>query len=134
MTDEGGKRCAHCKTTKPFSEYYKYKRSDDGYHYNCKECCKMQRAKGRVKRRDKRSRVSNRQNYRARTEGADVEGGITIAALYDRDDGRCGICNGRVGSHEASIDHIEPITRGGSHTWDNVQLTHHKCNLRKGSS
>ncbi len=32
-----------------------------------------------------------------------------------------------------SIDHIVPITRGGTHTWDNAQLAHLLCNTRKGN-
>jgi 5-methylcytosine-specific restriction endonuclease McrA len=31
-----------------------------------------------------------------------------------------------------TVDHIIPLARGGSHTWDNVQLAHHLCNSLKG--
>ena len=32
---------------------------------------------------------------------------------------------------EATLDHIVPISKGGSHTWDNVQLLCRECNTAK---
>lgn len=32
------------------------------------------------------------------------------------------------------MDHKKPISKGGSHTWDNIQLAHHVCNSRKGNN
>ena len=29
------------------------------------------------------------------------------------------------------IDHIQPLSKGGSHDIDNLQLMHHVCNLKK---
>ena len=34
----------------------------------------------------------------------------------------------------ASLDHIVPLSRGGTHTLDNVQLAHLACNERKHNS
>jgi 5-methylcytosine-specific restriction endonuclease McrA len=31
------------------------------------------------------------------------------------------------------LDHIHPLARGGSHTMDNLQITHPICNIRKGA-
>lgn len=53
--------------------------------------------------------------------------------LYARDKGVCGICVRAVPFSEASVDHVIPISRGGQHSWDNVRLTHIRCNMRKGS-
>lgn len=33
----------------------------------------------------------------------------------------------------ATVDHILPIVAGGEHVWENVQLAHWSCNLRKGA-
>jgi len=49
------------------------------------------------------------------------------------DKGVCGICVRAVPFSEASVDHVIPISRGGQHSWDNVRLTHIRCNMRKGS-
>jgi len=61
-----------------------------------------------------------------------------IAYLMEADDGICGICNGCVtwtpGPHQPSPDHIVPLARGGTHSLDNLQLSHLSCNLAKGAN
>ena len=37
------------------------------------------------------------------------------------------------GNSYPSIDHIIPVSRGGTHTWDNVQLAHRYCNSIKSN-
>lgn len=65
---------------------------------------------------------------------------ITIAELYERCGGICRLCTEPVDRSirwpdplSASIDHIVPVSRGGTHEWFNVQLTHLRCNMRKGA-
>lgn len=65
---------------------------------------------------------------------------INIYNIYKRDRWKCGICGLRVNTklkhphpYSASLDHIIPLSKGGSHTPDNVQLAHLRCNLSKGS-
>jgi len=58
---------------------------------------------------------------------------ITLAEVFRRDGELCAICKRLVTRDQASIDHINPIKLGGSHTWDNVQLTHLKCNQEKSA-
>ena len=41
------------------------------------------------------------------------------------------IKNGHIGRHYPTLDHIIPLSKGGSHTWDNVQLAHMGCNAGK---
>lgn len=72
------------------------------------------------------------------------------AALAERDT-HCGICGGQLdvdapvfepgGAHRravinpcaATIDHIVPMSAGGSDELDNLQLVHFTCNARKGA-
>ena len=51
--------------------------------------------------------------------------------LYDYDITETGVMI--AGENYPSIDHIIPISKGGSHQWDNVQLAHRSCNRIKGN-
>jgi len=50
-----------------------------------------------------------------------------------RDGFVCGICGSPVDPSDVHIDHITPVSRGGSHLATNLQVAHSKCNLRKGA-
>lgn len=59
-------------------------------------------------------------------------------SIYRRDNWICGICGEPVDPSlkhphfmSASLDHIVPLSKGGSHTRDNAQLAHMICNARK---
>jgi 5-methylcytosine-specific restriction endonuclease McrA len=59
-------------------------------------------------------------------------------AVFERDHWTCGICSMPVmpslkWPHRecASIDHIVPLSKGGSHTYTNVQCAHYGCNSAK---
>lgn len=54
-------------------------------------------------------------------------------AIFERDGWRCHICGRKVSVKDASIDHLVPISRGGSDTADNVSLAHVNCNKRRGA-
>jgi 5-methylcytosine-specific restriction endonuclease McrA len=65
---------------------------------------------------------------------------IPIQSIYRRDAGRCQLCRKPVHKalrypHQgsATLDHIIPITKGGQHTSENVQLAHARCNKSKGN-
>lgn len=47
-------------------------------------------------------------------------------------DGMCGICGLHVGD-VWHLDHIVPLSQGGSHTVSNVQISHPRCNDQKGN-
>ena len=58
---------------------------------------------------------------------------ITRFELMLKDNAVCGICKDKVEISQASIDHIIPISKGGRHVWDNVQLAHFCCNIEKSN-
>jgi 5-methylcytosine-specific restriction endonuclease McrA len=77
------------------------------------------------------------------------DAGITLQKLIKRDDGKCHICGKPVdikdcsrddrgfyitGNNYPTIDHINPLASGGSHTWDNVKLAHLYCNGAKSNN
>jgi len=66
---------------------------------------------------------------------------ISIARLTKRDKGICYLCSEQVDSkthpnHDdyPSIEHVVPVVKGGTHTWDNVKLAHRKCNYIKSDN
>ena len=58
---------------------------------------------------------------------------VALSYLADRDNWTCGICHRRVRPGQESIDHIVPLSKGGSHELSNVQLAHRRCNYQKGN-
>lgn len=68
---------------------------------------------------------------RALKVGAFVEV-VDSMDVYKRDKGVCGICHKKVSPKSAwHIDHVIPLSRGGVHSYANVQLAHARCNLSK---
>ena len=64
--------------------------------------------------------------------------GVTFADLGERDGWTCGICRGPVDRTLAktdpmgpSIDHITPLSEGGTDDWSNLRLTHRDCNTSR---
>ena len=51
--------------------------------------------------------------------------------IYNRDEGRCGICSKRVPFNRMTLDHIIPRSAGGKDTEDNLRLAHMMCNSRR---
>jgi len=49
-----------------------------------------------------------------------------------RDENRCQYCGRRFPSHQLSLDHVIPRSRGGTNTWDNVVCACLHCNVKKG--
>lgn len=74
-----------------------------------------------------------------------IDKDITLAKLYERDKGICYLCGCecdysdfevsndifKVGKTYPSIEHIIPISKGGTHSWDNIKLAHISCNSKK---
>jgi len=74
---------------------------------------------------------------RAHKLGLNSSRDVNLTYLIERDGGRCGLCHKLVrdkkGPMRPSIDHIIPLSRGGTNTLDNVHLAHYRCNLSKGN-
>lgn len=126
------KRCVGCGDYKARAQYYKSSQTEDGLNRYCKTCCKVNRALEAVRKRDKRSKISMRQIHRAQHLGVEYDVTIKLVHVFKRAQGICGICKKWVQPKKASMDHIQPLSKYGTHTYGNIQLTHLICNLRKG--
>lgn len=103
-------------------------------------CSKKCERKEHEKKRGERTH-----RKRARLYGVEYDPSVKLDKVFERDNGICQICgkpcdyedkspNGTVGNNYPSIDHITPMSRGGAHVWENVQLAHMRCNSIKGIS
>lgn len=110
--------------------------------YCSPECERKYRNKIRNSHPDRRKWRTANHRHRARKYGVPYESGITLAKLIKRDGLRCALCGGMCnlndhswseysGATYPSIDHIIPMSKGGGHTWDNVQIAHMLCNSLK---
>jgi 5-methylcytosine-specific restriction endonuclease McrA len=81
-------------------------------------------------------RKERNKRRRARERGASVELFKSIE-IYKRDGWICQLCKKKVNKRftypnpwSASIDHIIPLSKGGGHSRDNVQMAHLICNKK----
>jgi 5-methylcytosine-specific restriction endonuclease McrA len=57
---------------------------------------------------------------------------LTRRNLLLRDGYECQYCGARPGLRGLNVDHVVPRSRGGGDTWDNLVISCHGCNLKKG--
>lgn len=124
------KVCKYCGN--PFMTQYKKSKV-----FCCEECAN--------KHAHYMRKIADKRRHGKITALDRLDNDITLPLLFKRDKGVCKICGGLcdwsdmevkngyvvVGDNYPSIDHIKPISKGGSHTWDNVQLSHKLCNSIK---
>lgn len=122
----------------------------DAETLNCREIAvKYNMSEERVWRRARQLGISletrccgGRWGTRAARYGCkEFDRSITLKELIKRDGGICQLCgeptdgsdinDGHIGKRYPTLDHIVPLSKGGTHTWDNVQLAHMSCNARK---
>lgn len=65
---------------------------------------------------------------------------IDHLTVFEAFDWICNICHNRIDKNlrmpnmmAATIDHVIPLSVGGTHTWDNVAPAHAFCNFSKSN-
>ncbi len=56
-----------------------------------------------------------------------------LRKLIERDGLNCAICKNPLTEKTMSIDHIIPLSLGGTHALENLRLAHRRCNGKRGS-
>ena len=109
-------------------------------------CCSKECLKTRARKAQKiRERGYRNHKGRARKYGCAFDSSVTLKALIKRNGLRCAICGEMcdpddhgwtdyTGPKHPTIDHIIPMSKGGGHVWDNVQVAHAICNSIKRDS
>jgi 5-methylcytosine-specific restriction endonuclease McrA len=98
--------------------------------FHTKRCCLRFHARGKPGTREARRR--------ARRHGVAYEP-IIIERVFERDGWKCQICGKRTPkerrgtrySNAPELDHRVPLSRGGGHTYENVQCACRACNMKK---
>lgn len=148
------KHCGNCKRDRDRSCFGVARRQRDGLQPWCRECrCARQRqwrqanpdlhfekiATDRARHLERFNGYDQKQRaVRTRSEAARREqmrttgdGSIDRELIYKRDNAICGICRTVVDWDDYETDHIIPLSKGGFHTAENVQVAHGRCNRRK---
>ena len=112
---------------------------DSGF---CSKECRDIRA-NELKKINKRKNKSGQNHIRrVRKFGGRYDRGITLRKAVDRYGLTCYLCgkpcdwndhtwSKYCGPTYPSIDHIIPLSKGGSHTWENIGVAHILCNSKK---
>ena len=101
-----------------------------------KDCCRSDDCRSRA---HSAAQAKYNMQRRFRKRGLRSER-VDPHVVFDRDEWTCKICGDPIDQGleypdpgYPSIDHIVPLVRGGVHTYENVQASHLRCNLKKGA-
>jgi 5-methylcytosine-specific restriction endonuclease McrA len=84
-------------------------------------------------RQNREARQVHSDMRRARVIGTTVEP-IRRAAIIDRDHRTCYLCGrDELTDRQIHLDHVVPLSRGGTHTADNIRVACRRCNYRKAN-
>ncbi len=70
---------------------------------------------------------------RAKRRSAPVTGKVNRSEIWLRDAGICHICETPADPAKWHLDHVIPLSRGGTHGPENVAVSHPACNHRKSA-
>lgn len=115
--------------------------------YCCERCASSAYKERNIDKVRERRKTRKRLREAKATANGRVDYSITITRLIERDDHVCQLCGRLVdetdyvyindafvaGNNYPSIDHIKPLSKGGTHQWNNVQLAHRLCNSLKNN-
>lgn len=99
-------------------------------HWSQRKFC----SKRCYRRSNDQRRGSHSHRARARKYGVQFDRSVSTFRVLERDYWLCMLCMLPIDDGDGTIDHVVPMSRGGAHTWSNVQAAHRSCNSRKGTA
>lgn len=139
------KTCHRCNAEQPLAEYYRCPRYRDGFQTWCKTCHREYRADRYRRTREKTlaqnrewaernpevaRRISTQKSSRRRAKEREAQGFATPQQIAWRSEmygNRCWMCGGE----PTGMDHVIPLSKGGSHWPANLRPACRSCNARK---
>lgn len=107
----------------------------------CSDVCRNRNA-------NKRKEIKSRLRMSRAKDNGSFDSSISLVKLYEKHKGVCYICeticswDDHIITNEGhfivsgkypSVEHIQPLSKGGTHSWDNVELACMKCNTEKSN-
>lgn len=157
-----GKVCKTCGAARSFAEFSPHRACVGGVRSECKVCSARYTSRWRsenpernnaavarwhanhpervreIGTRWRRANGQRLREYRQRrcaiVRGAAIAGrAIQRVDIWKRDGGKCHICGKACDPRNWHLDHLIPVSRGGTHTEDNVAVSHPRCNQSRGA-
>lgn len=124
-----------------FREYYAQKQeqrkeeSRDWYRANAEYALERQKVYAATRPIELRRALGRKSRAKRRAIESQVFVEVVDSrVVFERDKGICGICGKSVAmTSRWEVDHVVPISKGGTHCYANVQLAHRRCNRSKGA-
>lgn len=131
---DGRRVCKQCKEEKEIADYPTVndsRRKQGRRKPICSDCWTLYRRAYRHENPDQRRLWSKRRSRRMRDQS---DGSLTrgvLVRLYGQATSKCPYCTTTLKKGNRSLDHIEPLSKGGCHSLSNVIVCCRDCNTRK---
>lgn len=142
---DGKLKCQRCFVLKPDDRFPWRADSPGAQRRVCKDCRAEYALLWRVANVDKCKVYSDRSTHARRVAlaGCDYDDDVNRTSLRRRDGDACCYCGVEMSfaasmrdsrpRNLATLEHVIPVSKGGSHTWGNCALACFQCNLSKGN-
>lgn len=130
----------HQENREARADYIRERRINNGDHVRALDMARYERHK------DKRIALAseNVRIRRARLKNTEVDPNVTVSNLRKLHGDSCCYCNiemdfnrgtrgNGIAPNRATLEHIMPLSRGGTHTFSNTALACHHCNVTKNN-
>jgi hypothetical protein len=126
---KGFKRCKKCGEEKLANRDNFGSMPSGGFRGSCRVCMRKNTAKHNKQNPEMQKK---RSKIRKVSDGGFIVTDQLRRSLWQRDSGYCLLCNRPLGNmSSAQVDHLIPISRGGTNSPENLCLAHVQCNKEK---